>query len=256
MKAAAVLRVATYNIHKGVRGIGPAKRLEIHGLSQAIQTLDADLILLQEVHLFHHKHAQTFQHQQPAWPAQGQAEFLAPKGYDSIYRSNAITPHGEHGNALLCRWPLADASHKDVSHHRFEQRGLLHATLDWQGTRIHILVAHLGLIHASRLYQVQHIQRFMAEHIPPDAPVILGGDFNDWAERLDRPLQAMGLTRAEPDSKANHRRWRTFPARVPMFALDRIYTRGLNCVGGEVPRGLSWGRLSDHLPLVVELALR
>ena len=26
------LRVATYNIHKGVRGMGPGKRLEIHNL--------------------------------------------------------------------------------------------------------------------------------------------------------------------------------------------------------------------------------
>ena len=27
-----VLRVATYNIHKGVRGVGPRRRLEIHNL--------------------------------------------------------------------------------------------------------------------------------------------------------------------------------------------------------------------------------
>ncbi|MEG2976406.1 MAG: endonuclease, partial [Comamonas sp.] len=25
-----ILRVATYNIHKGVQGLGPARRLEIH----------------------------------------------------------------------------------------------------------------------------------------------------------------------------------------------------------------------------------
>ncbi|HEY8359027.1 MAG TPA: endonuclease, partial [Ramlibacter sp.] len=27
-----VLRVATYNIHKGVQGMGPTRRLEIHNL--------------------------------------------------------------------------------------------------------------------------------------------------------------------------------------------------------------------------------
>ena len=32
-----VLRVATYNIHKGVRGIGPRKRLEIHNLGMGIE---------------------------------------------------------------------------------------------------------------------------------------------------------------------------------------------------------------------------
>ena len=32
----AVFRVMSYNIHKGVRGLGPARRLEIHNLRQAI----------------------------------------------------------------------------------------------------------------------------------------------------------------------------------------------------------------------------
>lgn len=29
------LRVATYNIHKGVQGLGPVRRLEIHNLAQS-----------------------------------------------------------------------------------------------------------------------------------------------------------------------------------------------------------------------------
>ena len=43
------LRVATYNIHKGVQGLGPARRLEIHNLGHAIEQLDADIVCLQEV---------------------------------------------------------------------------------------------------------------------------------------------------------------------------------------------------------------
>ena len=46
-----MLRVATYNIHKGVRGVGPRKRLEIHNLVLGIEALDADLVFLQEVRL-------------------------------------------------------------------------------------------------------------------------------------------------------------------------------------------------------------
>ena len=38
------MRVATYNIHKGVRGLGPRKRLEIHNLGLAVEALDADLV--------------------------------------------------------------------------------------------------------------------------------------------------------------------------------------------------------------------
>ena len=51
------LRVATYNIHKGVRGMGPRKRLEIHNLGLAIEAFDADLVFLQEVQGRHERHA-------------------------------------------------------------------------------------------------------------------------------------------------------------------------------------------------------
>ena len=43
------VRVATYNIHKGVQGVGPARRLEIHNLGHAVEQLDADIVCLQEV---------------------------------------------------------------------------------------------------------------------------------------------------------------------------------------------------------------
>ncbi len=65
--------------------------------------------------------------------------------------------HGEHGNALLSRWPLGDIGHHDVSDHRFEQRGLLHVPVRWNGTTLHAVVAHLGLMHASRVRQVERL---------------------------------------------------------------------------------------------------
>ena len=299
-----VLRVATYNIHKGVRGLGLGKRLEIHNLGLGIEALDADLVFLQEVRLFHRRDAARFDHTWFGWPEQGQADFLAPEGFSVAYRSNAVTRHGEHGNALLSRWPIGDCGHFDVSDHRFEQRGLLHVPVQWEDTTLHAIVAHLGLIHASRLRQVQLLQRFIDKHVPAGANVIVAGDFNDWSEKLDPAMAAMGLHRARrrgdapsagdtqsddapgadtsradrPDPR--HARARrttaqsaaalargriaglagisqpldkpTFPSRVPVFALDRIYTRGLICRATYVPRGLAWTRMSDHLPLVAE----
>ena len=148
---AEVLRVATYNIHKGVRGVGPRKRLEIHNLGLGIEALDADLVFLQEVRQFHHRDARQFDRTWFGWPEQGQAEFLAPEGYDVAYRTNAVVRGGEHGNALLSRWPIGDIGHHDVSDHRFEQRGLLHVPVHWNGVRVNAVVAHFGLIHASRI---------------------------------------------------------------------------------------------------------
>ena len=156
------LRVATYNIHKGVQGLGPARRLEIHNLAHAVEQFDADIICLQEVRRHNRKLEKHF----TRWPELDQAGYLSPEGYEAVYRTNAITRHGEHGNALLSRWPVLDSRHSDVSDHRFEQRGLLHAQLFIDGIDVHVVVVHLGLIHASRERQVQRLGQFIATEVP------------------------------------------------------------------------------------------
>ncbi|TMH09613.1 MAG: endonuclease [Betaproteobacteria bacterium] len=253
MHPAHVLRVATYNIHKGVRGVGPNKRLEIHNLGLGIEALDADLVFLQEVRLFHHGEARLFPDTHIGWPKMPQADYLAPEGYDVAYRTNAVTRGGEHGNALLSRWPLGDIGHHDVSDHRFEQRGLLHVPVNWNGVMVHAIVAHLGLMHSSRVRQVERIASMIAAEVPRNERLVLAGDFNDWGERLDAPMHEIGLTRAVLNGTSAP--LRTFPSLVPVFSLDRIYTRGLRCTSAFVPRGYTWARMSDHLPYVAELEL-
>ncbi|MBK1613295.1 endonuclease [Rubrivivax gelatinosus] len=246
------LRVATYNIHKGVRGVGRSKRLEIHNLGLAVESFDADMVFLQEVRLFNTRESRHFQRTSFGWPEQGQAEFLAPEGYDVAYRTNAVTRHGEHGNALLSRWPIGDIGHHDVSDHRFEQRGLLHVPVRWQGLTVHAVVAHLGLVHSSRVRQVARLAAFIEATVPAGEMLIVAGDFNDWNERLDPPMAAIGLQRAVAPRATRLQRL-TFPSLAPVFALDRFYLRGLRCVSTMVPRGMAWARMSDHLPLVAEL---
>ena len=245
------LRVATYNIHKGVRGLGPRKRLEIHNLGLAVEALDADLVFLQEVRLFHHREARRFDRTHFGWPAQGQAEFLAPEGYEVAYRTNAVTRGGEHGNALLSRWPMGDVGHQheDMSDHRFEQRGLLHSELLVHGRTIHVVVVHLGLIRASRERQVAQLQRFIGREVPVDAPLLVAGDFNDWGVMVQRELASVGLQAFKGVRQA------TFPARFPLVQLDHVFSRGLQPMGLHVPRGRIWWRMSDHLPLIAEFGL-
>ena len=83
------LRVATYNIHKGVQGIGPARRLEIHNLAVAVEGLEADIVCLQEVRKMHRREERHFSR----WPHLPQAQFLAPAGYTAVYQTNATTRH-------------------------------------------------------------------------------------------------------------------------------------------------------------------
>ncbi|HEY1226738.1 MAG TPA: endonuclease/exonuclease/phosphatase family protein [Ramlibacter sp.] len=243
------LRVATYNIHKGVQGVGPASRLEIHNLGHAVEQLDADIVCLQEVRKLNRKAALKF----ARWPEQSQAEFLAPEGYTAVYETNAYTRHGEHGNALLTRWPVVSTTHRDISDHRFEQRGLLHAVIDVEGSPLHAIVVHLGLIKGSRVRQVAALRDFIEREIPAGERLVVAGDFNDWGARMRYAMNAMGLRDA---SDLRGPRILTYPSRLPLTQLYFIYARHLRLTECSVPRGPIWARMSDHLPLVADFSLQ
>nr|WP_315203323.1 endonuclease/exonuclease/phosphatase family protein [uncultured Albidiferax sp.] len=240
-----ILRVATYNIHKGVQGLGPTRRLEIHNLGHAVEQLDADIVCLQEVRKLNRSEQKYF----TRWPDLPQADFLAPEGYEAVYQTNAITRHGEHGNALLSRWPVVWHKHEDMSDHRFEQRGLLHVHVQAHGVPIHVIVVHLGLIPASRARQVQQLATYIARDVPPDAPLIVAGDFNDWGNQMRLALNRIHMQAFDKPGA------RTYPSRLPLAQLDYVYARGLKPVGLEVPRGRIWWRMSDHLPLLAEFEI-
>ncbi|MDR2128304.1 MAG: endonuclease/exonuclease/phosphatase family protein [Burkholderiaceae bacterium] len=239
-----VLRVATYNIHKGVQGLGPARRLEIHNLALAVDTLDADIVCLQEVRRLNRREARYFTH----WPDLPQADFLAPEGYEAVYATNAVTRQGEHGNALLSRWPVIAHNHIDISDHRFEQRGILHVQLLVHARPMHVIVVHFGLIPASRRRQTEQLRRYIAREIPPNQQLVVAGDFNEWGAATHRILSTDALRCAAHKAL-------TYPSRLPIAQLDRIYARGLQPVSLMAPRGKIWSRMSDHLPLIAEFKL-
>ena len=237
-----VFRVATYNIHKGVQGVGPVRRLEIHNLGHAVEQLDADVVCLQEVRKLHRREERFFNR----WPELPQAEFLCPEGYQAVYQTNATTRHGEHGNALLSRWPVVSHGHEDMSDHRFEQRGLLHVEVQVERRTLHVIVLHLGLIAGSRVRQIEQLGLYIQREIPRTAAVMVAGDFNDWGTKLRPVMNALGFRDFVGERIA------TYPSRLPLAQLDFVYSRGLKPVGLEVPKGRIWWRMSDHLPLIAE----
>jgi endonuclease/exonuclease/phosphatase family metal-dependent hydrolase len=214
-----------------------------------IEALDADLVFLQEVRSSNRAEALQFPDTHIGWPRVPQAEYLAPEGYEAVYRTNAFTRHGEHGNALLSRWPVIGHQHEDISDHRFEQRGLLHVEVDAHGRRVHVIVVHLGLISGSRVRQVDRLQQFIEREVPSGSPVVVAGDFNDWGMQIKRMLSNFGLYEFDAP------RAFTYPARLPLAQLDHVYVRGLEPIGLHVPRGRIWWRMSDHLPLIAEFRL-
>lgn len=245
------LRVASYNIHKGVLGVGPARRLSIHELQEGLRRLEADLVFLQEVQFQHHAHALRFRH----WPGQPQHEVLGRAlGLHAAYRTNARTRHGEHGNALLSRWPILSIGHADVSDHRFEQRGLLHVRIDHPDGILHCINVHFGLFGGGRRRQLQRLLQFVAAEVPPAECLIVAGDFNDWRRRahdlLWREVQLREVFVTAYGESA-----RTFPARFPILSLDRIYVRNASVHLPVVLPRRPWSHLSDHAPLAAEIHL-
>ena len=245
------LRVATYNIHKGVSIFN--RRVVIHALRDQLRALDADLVFLQEVAGRHDRHARRHGN----WPREPQHEFLADLVWpDHAYGRNAVDDNGEHGNAILSRYPILRWENQDVSSHRFESRGLLHAEIEIPGwpQPLHCVCVHLALTARGRGRQLERLRQRVERMVPAAAPLIVAGDFNDWYWRhratheFAHPLNMHEVFEADGGRPA-----RSFPALWPLLRLDRIYIRGFQVCDASVQRERGWRHSSDHRALTCEL---
>lgn len=162
---------------------------------------------------------------------------------------NAVYKAGHHGNAILSRFPIVHTRNKDVSAHRFEQRGLLHCEIDFNGQSVHCFCAHFGLFARGRRAQMQALIAHVQTEVPPNAPLVIAGDFNDWRNQLSREL-AGKLDVYDAFHLGHGKPARSFPASFPLFKLDRIYVRGFDVVECHVHGGR---RMSDHAALLAQL---
>lgn len=245
-----LLRVATWNIHKGFSTFNA--RLIVHELRERLRELDADIVFLQEVQGHHHGHRESHHD----WPSDPQHEFLAAEVWEhSAYGRNVVYDHGHHGNAILSRFPIVHQHNQDVTHLRFEKRGLLHTTLEIPrlGQALHCVCVHLSLLGRSRRRQAEALAARVRELVPDDAPLLIAGDFNDWGHQAG-PLLAERLGLVEAHAALHRVPALSFPARFPLLPLDRIYLRGFTPQRAEVHRGGKWARLSDHAALSAALS--
>ena len=248
---APTLAVATYNIHKGFSQFN--QRMVVHHLRDRLRQMGADVMFLQEVVGSNSRHASRHAH----WPTSPQHEFLADQVWtDFAYGKNAIYDEGHHGNAILSRYPIVKWDNEDISTNLIEQRGLLHAEIAVPGWRenLHCVCVHLGLFGAGRRRQVEAVCERIESLVPHSAPLVLAGDFNDWRDKLTTRLNELDVH--EVFETAHGRIARSFPARLPILRLDRIYCRGFEVTSAKVHRGIGWARLSDHAALAANLSLR
>ena len=242
------LKIATYNIHKGLSYFN--RRVVLHELRERLRELDADIVFLQEVQGEHRRHGERFHN----YPDGAQHDFIAAEVWPHCaYGKNSVYAAGHHGNAILSRFSILQSLNTDVSAHRFESRGLLHCEIDLpEQSRVHCLCAHFGLFAKGRRAQASTLIDYVRSEIPADAPLIIAGDFNDWRNQLSKTLaselhihDAFHLHSGQPA--------RSFPSRLPLLRLDRIYVRGFSVLHSSVHTGGNWLRLSDHAALSAQL---
>lgn len=243
------IKVLTVNIHKGFTFFN--RKFILHELREAVRTVGADVVFLQEVTGTHARHESRVAN----YPATPHYEFLADTIWPQFaYGRNAVYTNGHHGNAVLSKFPIVHFENRDVSISGPERRGLLHCVLEVPGrdTNVHAICVHLGLAESHRLRQLHMLCDMVRKDIPTSAPVIAAGDFNDWRRRAHAVLE-QGAAMHEVFVNANGKAARTFPARFPVLPLDRIYVR--NAIGhSPVVLPLKpWSHLSDHAPLAAEI---
>jgi endonuclease/exonuclease/phosphatase family metal-dependent hydrolase len=220
------ITLATWNIHGCV---GTDRRWDVGRTAAVIDEIDPHVIALQEVDNRKVGARELLDH------LAGRAGFDAVAGPTLIRRGNA------YGNALLTRLPLLGVDRIDLSLPRREPRGAIDAELDGLGRPIRIVATHLGLRAAERRLQMRRLlSRFESRQ---DELSVLAGDLNEWLLQ-GRPLR--WLRRQFPPTP----NLPTYPARFPLFALDRIWVRPARCLESLAVHDTPLARVaSDHLPL-------
>ena len=231
--AASALRVATWNNHGAIGGDGryaPARIVDV------LKEIDADVVALQEV-ASEEKHANFL------------ADLERETGYHIVAGLLRQRHGSDFGNAVLSKFPVHSVEHLDLAVDHYEPRGALDVCLDL-GLRplLRVVATHLGLRPGERREQVRRIIANVERETPQ--PTLLMGDLNEWY-LWGRPLRWLHSHFREMPAAP-----RTFPARRPVFALDRIWVSPAGSLRGLRRHASPLARTaSDHLPLVAQIVV-
>ncbi len=248
-RAESEIVVLSYNIHQGITA--SRRQIDFSSLKQAIKSLGADIVLLQEVAGSTKPRKNAPADVERAFQLEALADEIWP---DQAYQKNSAFSGGYHGNAILSRFPISQWSVLNISVKGLARRGVLHSELTLPGTKLHVLATHLGLLQYERHRQLTKLCHYVGTEIPSGAPLLIGGDFNDWREKVSKDISKK-LKMDEAFLAQHSRHARTFPAGLPVLPLDRIYFRKLEVKSATRLKGKPWKHLSDHLPLLVHFRL-
>lgn len=227
------IRIATYNVH---RCVGTDGRVDPRRIAEVIQEMDVDAVGLQEVE-------SALDH----GGGREQLETIARlTGMEPVPGPTLVRGRRRFGNALLSRMAVTAVTRFDLSVSGREPRGALQAALGAGGQTVRLLVTHLGLRPFERRRQVGRLVEIL---MGGPEPVALMGDLNE----EDRTFFSLsGLHRWFGRTP----RVRSFPSRLPLLALDRVFVKPRTALVSVSAHGSRLARLaSDHLPVCATLAV-
>jgi endonuclease/exonuclease/phosphatase family metal-dependent hydrolase len=218
----------TWNIHGGM---GPDGRHDLDRMLTLVRRADPDVLALQEIDS---RRAPGSEH-----PI---AMLKRVLGHHGISAAAITTPDGDYGQALLSRWPMTETAVHDISVPGREPRRAIAAVINAPAGQLFVLATHLGLKFVERHRQCR--QMAWLTNLSTLTTVAMG-DFNDWMW----PGSVQKVLARKLPGRTRHR---TFPARFPLFKLDRIYCRPASALlSSRVdPAARS---ISDHLPIIAEI---
>jgi endonuclease/exonuclease/phosphatase family metal-dependent hydrolase len=220
------IRVMTWNVH-GTFSLNA--RFNLEGVCAIIEKWSPDIVALQEVDSRGRK-------DDPF------ARLADAVGEHRVEARSIVTEDGDYGQVLLSRHPLVrPPTITDLSYQEREPRRAISARIDTPAGELSVVATHLGLSIRERHAQAQALAALA------QAPrTIVLGDFNDWF--WVKSVRGV-LARHCPVRT----RLRTFPSKLPLLRLDRIYVDR----SGDIRK--AWtdkkaNSCSDHLPVLADIA--
>lgn len=236
------MRALTYNIHKGIGGRDRRYRLE--RILAVLDHAKPDIVCLQEVD----RHVRRSKHDdQP---------HLIAEHYRAVGRSFQFThpvASGGYGNLLLSRWPFLEQHQISLTLRKYKVRGAQWAVIATPAGELRVANWHLGLREWEQDWQARRLLEHHAFRGHEHLPTLVLGDTNDWRNALAAgPFAVHGYRQVT----APPSRYRTFPAYLPMGALDKAFACGpFERMSAHVLREHGTTDASDHLPLLVDFEL-
>jgi endonuclease/exonuclease/phosphatase family metal-dependent hydrolase len=236
------MRLLSYNIHKGIGWHD--RRYDLGRVLRVIENEEPDLICLQEVTSGARR---TRYHDQPRLLA-GHFGACAHN-----YQMNVFYRRGGYGNLVLSRWPFRHEHHICLRHGRRKPRGAQLVVVDTPDGTLHLANWHLGLREKERHWQVNRLLQHELFCKSADLPTMIVGDFNDWRDTLAHgPLADHAFEQVTGPTSD----FRSFPAFLSLFSLDKAFHRGgIGVRQARLVRTAAARLASDHLPLVIDFSL-